>query len=158
FTYDLLLKNSLYIVGEHQYHEKHCLVALPGVKLEDVTEIQSHAYVIDQCRGFLSKLPDTVAIGQAPDTASAAGRIKELNLTTSAAICGARAAEIHSLSVLVDSIEDDANTLTRYVLLSRTPLDPERHLEPRTAVAVWLKNVTGMFHRTAACFALRDIK
>ncbi|TPX57649.1 prephenate dehydratase [Powellomyces hirtus] len=157
FTHDLLLHYSLYIVGEYQYHENHCLAALPGVKLETLTEIQSHAYVIDQCRGYLGTLPPTITINQGHDTASSAARIQSQNLTTSAAICGSRAARLYGLDILASGIEDDSNTVTRYILISRTPIKPERHLEPRTSISVWLKNQKGMFHKAAACFALRDI-
>ncbi|KNC99039.1 uncharacterized protein SPPG_05990 [Spizellomyces punctatus DAOM BR117] len=157
FTYDLLLRHSLYIVGEYQYHEKHCLVALPEVKLEDITQIKSHPYVIDQCRKFLANLDKRIAITQAQDTASSAASIEREKLTTTAAIAGARAANIYNLNILKEGIEDDENTVTRYVLISRTPIQPERHQDPRTSISLWLKNQVGMFHKAISAFALRDI-
>ncbi|KAI8587939.1 Prephenate dehydratase [Geranomyces variabilis] len=156
FTHDLLLHHGLYIVGEYQYHESHCLAALPGVELKDITEIRSHTYVLDQCRGFLASLPSGITINQG-DTATSAARIASQSLKTSAAICGARACQLYNLNILASRVEDDSNTLTRYFLISRTPLSAERHTQPRTSLTVWLKNAPGQFHKTAGCFALRDI-
>ncbi|KAI9000036.1 Prephenate dehydratase-domain-containing protein [Gaertneriomyces semiglobifer] len=157
FTYDLLIKYSLYIVGEFQFHESHCLLALPGVNLEDITKVQSHPYAIDQCRGFLSSLDKTVVISQTPDTATSAAEIATQRLETTAAIAGRRAAEIYNLAILKEGIEDTRGTITRYVLVARRPITPERHEEPRTSLSLMMRNQVGAFHKAVAAFALRDI-
>ncbi|KAI9099710.1 prephenate dehydratase [Phlyctochytrium arcticum] len=156
FTYDLLLRYSLYIVGECQYHESHCLLGVPGTKIEDITHIKSHPYVIDQCRTFISSLGPAINVVHG-DTASSAASIQSAGTKHRAAIAGARAAQLYGLEVLRRDIEDEANTLTRYILISRRPINPERHLEPRTSISLWLKNQVGMFHKAIAAFAMRDI-
>ncbi|KAJ3288164.1 hypothetical protein HK104_008313 [Borealophlyctis nickersoniae] len=158
-NYDLLRQHDLSIVGEYEYHEKHCLLALPGVKLEDLTEIRSHPYAIDQCRRFLTSTGPKRTVAQATDTAGSAADIKAKGLKTAAAIAGARAAKLYDLAILQSGIEDDANTVTRYVLIKPAPLatPPERHLEPRTSVCVLVQNRVGAFHKVVAAFALRDI-
>eukprot|EP00842_Homolaphlyctis_polyrhiza_P004512 jgi/Hompol1/5061/HPOL_004145-RA len=154
---DLLHQHSLHIIGETIDHPQHCLVALPGVAIEDITEIRSHPLVIDQCRTFLSSLPKHVAIGQSFDSAGSALEISERRLRNTAAIVGARAARIYGLNILKYAVEDDPNIVTRYVLIARDPVIPERHMDPRTAVSVALKNRTGAMFRALAVFSLRDI-
>lgn len=55
-TYDLLLAYPLNIFAEVILKVSHCLMALPGQKLADVTTIYSHPQALAQCAEFLSKL------------------------------------------------------------------------------------------------------
>jgi prephenate dehydratase len=40
-NYDLLLKKDLFIVGEYLLRVSHCLLALPGVQLEEIRTFSS---------------------------------------------------------------------------------------------------------------------
>lgn len=55
-VFDLLLKYSLTIVGEHIQHDKHCLCALPGVARADIRTVASHPLALQQCRGHLTRM------------------------------------------------------------------------------------------------------
>lgn len=44
-SYDLLLRYRLHIVGETSLAINHCLVALPGTKMENITRVMSHPQV-----------------------------------------------------------------------------------------------------------------
>ena len=44
-NYDLLLCHNLHIVGEVQLSVNHCLLALPGVKKDELKRVLSHPQV-----------------------------------------------------------------------------------------------------------------
>jgi arogenate/prephenate dehydratase len=45
-VYDLLIRYRLHIVGETSVAVNHCLLALPGTKMEDLKRVMSHPQVI----------------------------------------------------------------------------------------------------------------
>src|SRR5438309_12079057 len=75
-NYDLLVEHELPIVGEVQLKVDHCLLALPGVRLEDVTVVHSHPQALAQCERFLRGLSH-VEIAAVYDTAGGAKLIRE---------------------------------------------------------------------------------
>src|ERR1700679_1693588 len=55
-TYDLFLRHGLHLVGEIAVPVAHCLMGLPGVLLEELTEVFSPPQALAQCEEFLSSL------------------------------------------------------------------------------------------------------
>jgi hypothetical protein len=55
-VYDLLLRYRLHIVGETSVSVNHCLLALPGTKVEELTRVMSHPQALAQVDGYLRKL------------------------------------------------------------------------------------------------------
>ena len=90
-NYDLLVEHELPIVGEVQLKVDHCLLALPGVTLEDVKVVHSHPQALAQCERFLRNLPG-VDIAAVYDTAGGAKLIREEERRHDAAIASIRAA------------------------------------------------------------------
>src|SRR5262245_37334498 len=60
-THDLLYDTPLSIVAEAILPIRHCLVGVPGARLEELREIRSHPMALDQCRGLLARLPEATA-------------------------------------------------------------------------------------------------
>uniref|UniRef100_A0A2C9V655 arogenate dehydratase n=1 Tax=Manihot esculenta TaxID=3983 RepID=A0A2C9V655_MANES len=114
-NYDLLLRHRLHIVGEVQLPVHHCLLALPGVRKENITQVISHPQALAQCELSLSKLGLNAAREAVDDTAGAAQHIAANNLRDTAAIASARAAELYGLQILADGIQDDSSNVTRFV-------------------------------------------
>ena len=59
-VYELLQDHNLSIVRSTRLCIRHELLTLPGVKMEDITEIYSHEQAIGQCSKFLNSLNDSI--------------------------------------------------------------------------------------------------
>ncbi|KAK9688447.1 hypothetical protein K7432_014402 [Basidiobolus ranarum] len=155
----LQLKPRLHVTGEYVFHEPYCLVAVPGTSLDDITEVMSHVHVLEQCKDYLYSLPNgtSIVLAQGSSTASCASKISEKGDRTIAAIASQQAARMYDLEVLATGIEANTNTFTRYFLISKDPIKPERHMMPKTSFAVIMPNKPGALFKTLGSFAMRDI-
>lgn len=123
-NYKILKENKLVIVGEYKLRITHALVAMPGVEVGDIKEINTHPMAFMQCEEFLNTLPN-VKLVEKEDTAGSAKWIKENNLRDHAAICPAGAAELYGMNVLADSIETNKRNFTRFLILANKDVAPE---------------------------------
>lgn len=152
-NYDLLLENPLWIVGEVKLRIVHHLIALPGVKLEDVKRAYSHPQALEQCRAFLRERK----IEPVPvyDTAGAVRILKEKGLRDSAAIASIQAARDYDMEVLASDIAEHRENFTRFLAVGREPAGDLE--DPKTSVVFALKNIPGALFKALSVFALRDI-
>ena len=123
-NYKILKENKLVIVGEYKLRSTHALVAMPGVEVGDIKEINTHPMAFMQCEEFLNTLPN-VKLVEKEDTAGSAKWIKENNLRDHAAICPAGAAELYGMNVLADGIETNKRNFTRFLILANKDVAPE---------------------------------
>lgn len=155
-NYDLIFTHKLHVVGEVYYRVNHCLLALPGQKVEDIARAQSHPQALAQCEGYLSKLK--MVREAVDDTAGAAKAIAEGQVKGVAAVASRRAAELYGLEVYDEGIQDDKSNVTRFLALSRDPIPPQQTDVPyKTSIAVSLKEEPGALFKALACFSLRNI-
>jgi len=123
-NYKILKENKLVIVGEYKLRITHALVAMPGVEVGDIKEINTHPMAFMQYEEFLNTLPN-VKLVEKEDTAGSAKWIKENNLRDHAAICPAGAAELYGMNVLADGIETNKRNFTRFLILANKDVAPE---------------------------------
>jgi arogenate/prephenate dehydratase len=154
-NYDLLLRHDVSIVGEVQIRIAHLLLALPGVKQEDVKRIFSHPQALAQCEQSLSRYFPAAERVVTYDTAGSAKMIRTEKIRDGAAIAGRRAAEIYDMAILQSDLEDDPENYTRFVVISREPVVPAG--EAKTSIVFSVNNVPGALFKSLAVFALRDI-
>jgi prephenate dehydratase len=152
-NYDLLLQHDLAIVGEHHLRVEHCLIGLPGADQAEIRNVISHPQALAQCEGYLKKLG--VSTSPAYDTAGSVGIVKENKDRTQAAIASRRAAELYSMSVLAQGIEDNAANYTRFLAVAREPVLPAG--DAKTSIVFTLRNIPGALFKALSFFALRDI-
>lgn len=152
-NYDLLLRHSLHIVGETQLRIEHCLIANPGVMLVNVKVVRSHPQALAQCERHLSEMG--VETQAAYDTAGSVRELRDSGARAAAALASRLAAEVYEMEVLRESMEDDKQNYTRFLMLAPEPVNPEG--EAKTSIMFALKNAPGVLFRALACFALRDI-
>jgi chorismate mutase/prephenate dehydratase len=141
-TYDLLAEGALTILGEVVSQIDHCLLALPGTRLEDVRRILSHPQALGQCQGFLESVPWAEARAEF-DTAGSARKIQEEGDPTVAAIASGSAARVFGLEILRRGIQTQRGNYTRFVevALEAAPCPPDA--ECKTSLMLVLRHEPG---------------
>ncbi|GAB2274653.1 ADP,ATP carrier protein [Dionaea muscipula] len=157
-NYDLLLRHRLHIVGEVQFAVHHCLLALPGVRMEHLTRVISHPQALAQCELTLTKLGLNVTREAVDDTAGAAEYVAANGLMNTAAIASARAADLYGMQVLADGIQDDSSNVTRFLMLAREPIIPRTDRPFKTSIVFAAQDKgTSVLFKVLSAFAFRNI-
>lgn len=152
-NYDLLLRHDLHIVGEYLLRVRHCLIALPDVKKEEIKKAISHPQALGQCAGYLRS--HGIKAEQAYDTAGSVKMLKESGARDVAAIASKRAAELYEMQILEEGIEDNPENYTRFLAIQREAKPSDG--ESKTSIVFTLKNAPGALFKALSVFALRDI-
>ncbi|CAM0904770.1 unnamed protein product [Alopecurus aequalis] len=157
-NYDLLLRHRLHIVGEVQLPVHHCLLALPGVRKENISRVISHPQALAQCEHTITRMGLNVVREAFDDTAGAAQYVAANGLRDTAAIASSRAAELYGMEVLADGMQDDCGNVTRFVMLAREPIVPRMDRPFKTSIVfAHEKEGTSMLFKVLSAFAFRDI-
>ncbi|MBQ2989703.1 MAG: prephenate dehydratase [Clostridia bacterium] len=119
-VYDLLGTYSCHIVGEQLVRVEHCLLGVPGARLEDIETVYSHEQGFAQCPAFLSRHPHWITRPYF-NTAIAARHVAQLGDRHSAAIASRLAAERYGLCVLAADIQSSEDNHTRFIVVSSSP-------------------------------------
>lgn len=115
-VYDLLLESSLVITAETILPIEHHLIGFPGASLGLIRSVASHPMALAQCEKFFVQHPD-LRRTPAEDTAGSVRIVLQGEDRSAAAIAGRRAAEYYGGAILLESIQDNADNFTRFVLL-----------------------------------------
>ena len=126
-NYSLLKDSKVKIIGEISLHITQNLMALPGTKIEDISEVYSHPIAILQSKEFFNDFPKMKLI-EWSDTASSAQKIAEEKLANTAAIASEYAAELYGLEIIAQKIETHKMNYTRFLVVQRNANDvPENN-------------------------------
>lgn len=120
-VYELLQDHKLSIVRSTRLCIRHELLALPGTKMEDITEIYSHEQAIGQCSRFLNQLHGVRVIPCA-NTAIAAQLVAQRKAPHAAAISSHPCVELYGLECINDQIQDSENNYTRFICVAKDPI------------------------------------
>jgi prephenate dehydratase len=115
-VYDLLLESELTIAAETVLPIEHHLVGCSGASLKEIRAVLSHPMALAQCERFFAAHPELKRV-PAEDTAGSVREVLERGDKTLAAIAGRRAAERYRGVILKESIQDNAENFTRFLLL-----------------------------------------
>ena len=152
-TLDLLRDGALEIVGEVVVPVSLVLAALPGVTLEQVERVYSHAQALAQAEEYLRSRPWSLLTTY--NTAGAGAMIRERGERDAAAVLSPRAAAIHGLTPLTGPIEGVQGNRTRFWIVQRAG-GPARRAEAgpaRTTLLVGLRNEPGTLLAALAVIA-----
>jgi prephenate dehydratase/chorismate mutase/prephenate dehydratase len=118
-VYDLLRTSQLFVTGEICRPIHHCLLCLPGQRLDQIKRVLSHPQALAQCDAYLRGLH--VEVVAAYDTAGSAKLIREQEMAGVAAVASTRAAELYQLEILASGIQTIKDNYTRFIVLERQP-------------------------------------
>src|SRR5229473_5612858 len=115
-VYDLLLESDLGIVAETILPIEHHLIGCPGATLDDIRSVASHPMALAQCEKFFLAHPNLKRV-PAEDTAGSVRDVLSRGDKSAAGIAGRRAAIHYGGVILAESIQDNPENFTRFVLL-----------------------------------------
>jgi prephenate dehydratase len=116
--YDLLLEMPVQIERESLLRIRHNLIAMPGVKLEEVRRVMSHPVALSQCRRFLAAHPE-IEVVTFYDTAGSVKHLMECGLRDAAGIAPELAAKEYGAEVVIPGVEDHTENYTRFHFIRR---------------------------------------
>ena len=119
-VYDLMMKYNFTIVRSVRVKVSHCLLAKPGVKMEEIREIFSHEQAISQSEDFLKQHPH-IKVTPCANTAMAARMVAESERRDIAALSSHNCAHLYGLQTLANSVQDKGNNYTRFICISKKP-------------------------------------
>ena len=114
--YDLLVEFENYIVGEQVIPIEHCLLALPGTKMEEIKRVYSHPQSLMQSARYLSE-HDWQQISM-QNNAFAARKVAEEKDRTQAAIASEYAAKLYGLEILEKGVNQSSTNSTRFIIVT----------------------------------------
>jgi prephenate dehydratase len=106
----LLPESGLHIIAEHFQKVDHQLLAPKGATMDSIQEVHSHVQALSQCRKFVRGAGFKPVVHA--DTAGAAAEV-------------AAAGDIYGLESLGSDIQDVAHNTTRFLIMSKEPVDPD---------------------------------
>ena len=153
-NYDLLLNYKNAIVGQYVMRIDQCLLALPGTKPEQIKTVFSHPQGLLQSRQFMNEHPSYEGV-EYGSTAAAARKVAEDNDHTQAAIASRRAAKEYGLEIVADSIQQEKNNCTRFIIIGRKEVYTEK--SNKLALCIELPHQSGSLYRILSHFLYNDL-
>lgn len=114
---ELLERSPLLALDEVEIQIEQHLIGCPDATLINIETVQSHPVALAQCKRFFAEHPRLKPI-DGDDTAGSVAEVILRGDATRAAIAGRRAAELYGASIIRESIQDQPENFTRFVLLA----------------------------------------
>ena len=115
--YDLLEEYENYIVGEQIIGIEHCLMAVPGTKIDEIRTVYSHPQSLMQSSRYLQEHASWKQISM-NNNAFAARKVAEDMDGAQAAIASAHAAETYGLEILEKGVNRSSTNSTRFIVVT----------------------------------------
>ncbi|MCD4830665.1 MAG: prephenate dehydratase [Anaerohalosphaeraceae bacterium] len=150
-TLDAFVDSNVMICAEVYMPIHHNLMA--NCSLDEVDKVYSKPEVFAQCRNWLSQtFKDATTIPTA-STARAAQLAKDEPL--SAAIGSDIAAELYGLNIICENVEDIANNITRFLIISKQDAKPSG--DDKTAILFSTSHKAGALAEVLMVFKNRGV-
>lgn len=153
-VYDLLLDNSLQIVGEHHHRIEHCLVGRAS-SLGAVRTVYGHPQALAQCRRYMMRRSEITQRYAASSTSAIRHALDEGESV--AAVSSASAAALFGLNVIATGIADHPENYTRFIVVARAASLPPEELPCKTSIVFWTLDKPGSLVRALGAFSEANI-
>ena len=148
--------SGLHIIAEHFLRIQFTLMGVTGSSLDTIKTVHSHVHALGQCRRIIREHGLTPVISG--DTAGAAREISDAQDVTQAAIAPPLAAEIYSLTILADDVEDEDHNTTRFVVLSPELVEAPSGDGPVVTSFIFnVKNLPASLYKALGGFATNGV-
>ena len=151
----LLPHSGLHIVAEAFVRVRICLMALPGVTLDQIRKVRAHQVLIPQARQFLRG--HGITGESAVDSAGAAAALAASGDRNSGVLASELAAEIYGLEVLARDIEDHTHNTTRFLIMARQPDFQRRGEMMMTTFVFRVRNIPAALYKAMGGFATNGV-
>ncbi|WP_044934219.1 prephenate dehydratase [Pseudobutyrivibrio sp. LB2011] len=118
-NFDLLSEYNVAIIGEQILKVDHALLGVKGATINDIKTVYSHPKAIAQCENYIRKYHIDWDVKNLRNTAMSAQKIQDDGDKTQAAIGSKYNAVLYNLDILEESIQDDKNNETRFIIVSK---------------------------------------
>ncbi|SUC10237.1 P-protein [Pasteurella canis] len=130
-VYDLLQHTDLSLVGELAYPIRHCVLVNGQEDLGQIDTLYSHPQVIQQCSQFIKSL-GRVHIEYCESSSHAMQLVASLNKPNIAALGNEDGGLLYGLKVLKTDIANQANNITRFIVVAKKPLNVSPQIHTKT--------------------------
>lgn len=150
-TLDMFVESQNKITAEKNQPISQCL--LSSDRMEKIDTVYSHPQALAQVRGWLRKNLPNVEIKETSSTSEAAKIASEKK--AAAAVGSKAAAEIYALDVLEEDIQENWNTVTRFLIISKS--DSERTGQDKTSIMFSITDRVGALYEILKPFGEHGI-
>ena len=139
-SYDAIFSSNLNAIGEIYLPIHHCLIG--NGNIDEITTVYSHPQALGQCRNFIEE--NSLKTVPTYDTAGSVKIIKELDDKSTAAIASQNAADIYSMPIIRENIENEKNNITRFLVFSKQQTEPTSN--DKTSIIFSIKHEPGALY------------
>lgn len=154
-NYTLIREYNFAVTGEVYLPIQLHLMALPGIKFEDIKFATSHPIAIRQCVDFFDDYPNIQVI-ESSDTAACAKKIRDEQLTDTVAIANTLAAELYGLNIIERRIESNKKNYTRFLILQKDKTEDTAEIN-KASICFQVGNHVGALSKVLNIFAELDV-
>ena len=153
----ILPESKLHIIGEYFLPIHFHLMVMRNTPRTEIKTVHSHIHALGQCRHYIRSNGWKAVV--ASDTAGAAKYVAETGDPSRAALAPILAAELYGLDILEQDVEDRADNVTRFVVLS-PEAKPVARVPNTTFVTTFVfrvRNIPAALYKAMGGFATNGV-
>lgn len=152
--YDLLVEFENYIVGEQIIRIEHCLLGVPGAKIDQIRTVCSHPQSLMQSARYLNAHENWKQISM-QNNAFAARKVIEDQDPGQAAIASEQAAKIYGLDILERGVNQSTNNSTRFIIVTNQKIFLKK--AAKVSLCLEVSHESGSLYRILSHFIYNNL-